>query len=106
MFIDPKQDDWKTDAGHEKLRKLGRGVANITTGVLEVPSNINEINKDEGGIAALTYGTARGMWRFFVRSLVVGPWEVLTFPTDTEIIIEPEFPFAAATSDVSWRIRR
>ena len=82
-----------------------RGVANIATGIVEVPVNVNEINKDEGGMAALTYGTARGVWRFFIRSLVVGPWEVLTFPTNTESIIEPEFPFAAATSDVRWRVK-
>ena len=104
-FLDTKKDDWKTKPGTNKLRKLGRGVANILTGVVEVPSNIYEVQKNDGGFAAISYGAARGTWRFLVRSAFVGPWEIITFPTSTEPIIEPEFPFAATTSDVSWRVK-
>ena len=104
-FLDTKKDDWHAEPGTNKVRKLGRGVANILTGIVEVPLNIYEVEKNEGGFAALTYGTARGAWRFLVRSAFVGPWEIATFPTSTEPIIEPEFPFAATTSDVNWRVK-
>ena len=105
FFLDTKKDDWKTKPGTNKLRKLGRGVANVLTGVIEVPKNIYEVEKNDGGFAAVTYGAARGAWRFVVRSAFVGPWEVLTFPTSTEPVVEPEFPFATTTSEVSWRVK-
>lgn len=105
FFLDVKEDDWGAEVGNQKLRKLGRGIANIFTGILEVPINIIDVDENEGGLAAITYGTARGAWRFLMRSALVGPWEVLTFPTNTESIIEPEFPFAAVTSEVGWRVR-
>ena len=105
FFLDLKDDDWETEPGRNKLRKLGRGVANVITGFVEVPLNVIEVDGNEGGFAALSYGTVRGFWRFFVRSAVVGPWEIVTFPTDTESIIEPEFPFTTPTSEISWRIK-
>ncbi len=105
FFLDFKNDDWNPHPGHGKLRKLGRGMSNIITGALEVPLNIIEINKIDGGVAALTFGTTRGIWRFMVRSFFVGPWEVITFPVATEAIIEPEFPFATSSSEFTWRVR-
>lgn len=105
FFLDTKEDDWGAEPGPSKLRKLGRGAVNIITGVVEIPMNIYEVEKDEGGFAAVSYGTARGIWRFFIRSCVVGPWEILTFPTSTESIIEPEFAFLSESSEVSWRIK-
>ena len=104
-FVDIKQDDWQTEPGTNKVRKLGRGIANMATGILEIPINIFQVDKNDGGFAALTYGTARGAWRFLIRSAFVGPWEITTFPMSTEPVIEPEFPFAATTSDVSWRVK-
>ena len=105
FFVDPKKDDWQTEPGTNKVRKLGRGIANVATGIFEIPINIFQVDKNEGGFAAVTYGTARGTWRFLVRSAFVGPWEIVTFPMNTEPVIEPEFPFAATTSDVSWRVK-
>ena len=75
------------------------------TGVVEIPLNVIEVENNEGGFAAITYGSARGLWRFFIRSALVGPWEIVTFPTSTESIIEPEFPLAVTTSEVSWRVK-
>ncbi len=105
FFIDLKSDDWEPAPGSNQLRKLGRGVSNITTGILEIPANVIEVDRNEGGMAAITYGAARGTWRFFVRSALVGPWEVATFATDSEPIIEPEFPLSTSVRDFSWRVR-
>ncbi len=105
FFLDTKSDDWSTEPSSNKLRKLGRGVSNIGSGILEIPLNIVEVNENDGGLAAITYGAYRGVWRFMVRSLFVGPWEVLTFPHNTDTIIEPEFPFATSTSDSTWRVK-
>ena len=76
------------------VRKLGRGLANVFTGFLELPQNIVDVAKDEGAIAAVTYGIARGMAMSFLRT-GVGLYETVTFliplPWDYEPILEPEF---------------
>ena len=106
FFLDLKSDDWEVEGGNGKLRKLGRGITNIFAGVIEIPLNIIEVDKDDGGFAAVTYGSTRGIWRFMVRSVFVGPWEVLTFPTNTASIVEPEFPFLSTTSaETTWRVK-
>lgn len=76
--------------GNHRLRKLGRGLSNIATGVLEIPRNVRAVQVEQGDMAAVTYGTARGLWRTGVRS-VVGVVEVITFPVPTTPIVEPEF---------------
>lgn len=70
--------------GYENLwnsmtRKLGRGISNVAFGVLELPLSIYEVNFEDGGIAAVTYGTLRGVGYFVLRE-VVGVVEIVTFP--------------------------
>jgi len=60
-------------------RKLGRGVANTLLGVLEVPIKIADVNNEDGGIAAVTYGTFLGFAHFVAR-VGVGAFEIVTFP--------------------------
>ena len=72
------------------IRQLGRGCTNVLTGALEIPANILQVKEDEGDLAALTYGTLRGTYRFLVRE-VVGVFEVVTFPAGFKPIVEPEF---------------
>jgi len=60
-------------------RKLGRGIANTAMGILEVPIKISDVNKEDGGIAAVTYGTCLGLAHFVARE-VVGVFEIVTFP--------------------------
>ncbi len=105
FFLDLESDDWGIEHGQNKLRKLGRGLTNIVAGVTEIPINVLEVDKDDGGFAAITYGATRGIWRFLVRSVFVGPWEVITFPTNTDSVIEPEFPFLSSSSETKWRVK-
>ena len=76
------------------VRKLGRGLANAFTGFLELPQNIVDVAEDEGALAAVTYGIARGIAMTFLRT-AVGVYETVTFmvplPFDYEPILEPEF---------------
>ena len=79
------------------LRKLGRGVANVTTSTLEVPKAIQESFYDDGPMAAATYGLLDGIYKFVART-VVGVFEIVTFPfplpEDYAPIVEPEFLFS------------
>ncbi len=79
------------------LRKLGRGVANVTTSTLEVPKSIQESFYDDGPAAAATYGLLDGIYKFIVRT-AVGVFEIVTFPfpipEEYAPVVEPEFLFS------------
>ena len=59
-------------------RKLGRGICNIGLGALEIPVKIYDVNQEEGGFAAVTYGTFLGIGYFVARECV-GVTEIITF---------------------------
>ncbi len=72
------------------LQQLGRGLGNVASGLLEIPLNIHAVQQEQGDMAAISYGTVRGLWRFGVRE-VVGVFEILTFPAGLEPIVYPEY---------------
>ena len=104
VMLDFKKDDWHPEPGRDKGRKLGRGINNVVFGLLEIPRNIQSINEEKGGSAALTEGLFRGFYRAAIRTVFVGPYEVLTFPTATDPIIEPEFYFEPGLAETEWRM--
>ena len=59
-------------------RKLGRGICNAAIGALEIPMKIYDVNQEEGGFAAVTYGTFLGIGYFVARE-VIGITEIITF---------------------------
>lgn len=81
----------------DALKKLGRGVANVATCVLEVPEQMGRINDSDGPLAGVTFGLFKGIGMLCVRA-VVGVYEVATFPLPfpkayQPILKDPEFFF-------------
>jgi putative exosortase-associated protein (TIGR04073 family) len=78
-------------------RKLGRGLANVTTGLLEIPRQMMRTLEQEGIIAGLTVGMVKGVGWAVSRELV-GIYEVVTFvapqPNEYGVILEPEFVYS------------
>lgn len=76
------------------IRKLGRGMANILTGFLELPANVVDAAEEDGFIAAVTYGIVKGFAMSLLRT-TVGVYETVTFiiplPLGYTPILEPEF---------------
>lgn len=76
------------------VRKLGRGLANILSGIIEFPLNIVDVTGEEGLIGGITYGVVKGAAMTVLRT-GVGVYEVLTFPLPFpggyNPIVEPEF---------------
>ncbi len=62
------------------IRKLGRGVSNVAFGAVEFPVKWYQVNFEEGGFAACTYGIFKGL-AFVVIREVVGVVEIATFLT-------------------------
>ena len=77
-------------------RKLGRGLAAMTCGFLEVPGNIVETSRERGPGWGITLGFAEGLGRLVVRELV-GVYEFVTAPLPVpagyQPILRPEYPW-------------
>lgn len=83
-------------AGDSSARKVGRGMANLTLGVLALPGEIVQTTRKKGPFVGATWGFAKGVG-MVVAHEVVGVWEVLTCPFETppgfKPILSPEFPW-------------
>jgi putative exosortase-associated protein (TIGR04073 family) len=81
--------------GHNALRKLGRGVANVVFGFVELPNQMTKARAEHGGAGALTYGVGKGLLRWVGRELV-GAYEIVSFavpyPRGYKPVMKPEFP--------------
>jgi putative exosortase-associated protein (TIGR04073 family) len=84
-------------AAQTAARKVGRGLAAMTTGFLEVPGNIVQVNRERGPGWGFTLGFVQGLGMIVVRELV-GVYEFVTAPLEVpagfQPIIQPEFPWS------------
>ena len=81
----------------DPAKKLGRGLANILTGWVELPKNIYDTSVEENVLSGLTMGLAKGVGMTIVRT-GAGVYETVTFPfpipEDYQPVLEPEFVFS------------
>lgn len=77
-------------------RKVGRGAANLSLGILAIPGEIVQTTRDSGPFVGATWGLVKGVGMMVVTE-VVGLWEVVTCPFETppgfKPILEPEYPW-------------
>ena len=77
-------------------RKFGRGLADMTTGVLELPGN-TVVEAKKRGAAGVPIGVAKGLGMIVSRELV-GAYEVVSAPFPVppgfRPPIQPEFPWS------------
>ncbi len=89
------EDTDQAPSGHNALRKLGRGCANLLFGIVEVPNQITKASSEQGGAGGVTYGVGKGLVRWVARELV-GVYEIVTFPfplpSGYQPVMEPEWP--------------
>jgi putative exosortase-associated protein (TIGR04073 family) len=83
-------------ARDSSARKLGRGAANLSLGVLALPGEIVETTRERGPFLGATWGLAKGVGMTVVTELVC-LWEIVScpfeFPPDWKPILSPEFPW-------------
>jgi putative exosortase-associated protein (TIGR04073 family) len=76
-------------------RKMGRGFAAITCGVMEIPGNILRETEMQG-VAGIPLGLALGLGKT-VRRELVGVYEFISapfpYPENFKPILSPEFPW-------------
>jgi putative exosortase-associated protein (TIGR04073 family) len=80
----------------DPIRKLGRGLANSVTGLVEIPKNVILMSKNDNPALGLTWGWVKGAAVGLLRT-AAGIYETVTFPipapADYEPMISPEFVF-------------
>lgn len=76
------------------LSKLGRGVANALTGVVEIPKQIYLVSMEKEPVTGITYGTAKGVCYGLLRT-ASGVYETVAFaiPPYDKPVMEPAFVF-------------
>jgi putative exosortase-associated protein (TIGR04073 family) len=78
------------------MRKAGRGLAGMTTSVLEVPGNMVAESRAQGPGIGIPLGFVKGLGMIIVRTLV-GVYEFVTAPMPAPAgyrpILRPEFPW-------------
>ena len=94
MNLSPEQPMGYENLWNRMTRKLGRGIVNVGFGALELPIRVCEVNFNEGGLAASTFGVLSGIGYVVVRE-VVGVVEIVTFPFPL-----PNCP--ESVEDVGW----
>jgi putative exosortase-associated protein (TIGR04073 family) len=88
--------DHRPASDYTPLDKFSRGLAGMTTGVLELPGNIAAENRESGAGSAATIGFAKGLGMIPVRELL-GVFNFVTapipWPNGYAPIMEPEYPW-------------
>lgn len=78
-------------------RKFGRGLAGMTTSILEIPGNITQEARTNGALSAATVGLGMGIVKMVMRP-IVGAYELVTAPFPApegfEPMLAPEFPWS------------
>lgn len=95
--------DYPTQVGE----KLGTGIANVVTGVAEIPKTMMITGRKEGAAYGMTAGFFIGIIHMAGR-LFTGALDIATFPVPTTPIPNPAFiwdDFNRETSYNAWRMR-
>jgi putative exosortase-associated protein (TIGR04073 family) len=78
------------------MRKLGRGLLNTITGLVEIPKEVILTSKKDSLLKGLTWGWVKGIGTGLLRT-ASGVYETVTFPipapADYEPMVKPEFVF-------------
>lgn len=82
------------------LAKLGRGVTNAVTGVVEIPKQIYLVSMEKEPVTGITYGTAKGVCYGLLRT-AAGVYETVAFaiPPYDKPVMEPAFVFEGWQAD-------
>jgi putative exosortase-associated protein (TIGR04073 family) len=82
--------------------KLGNGMANIITGIVEIPKAVINGNRKNGAAYAATAGFMTGMVHMMGRTLC-GAADVVTFMIPTKPIINPDFVWQNFKQDTGYK---
>ena len=89
-------DEYRDTSTYGRMQhKLGRGLANLFTGAIEIPKNISREWRKSDPATGIIVGGVKGVgWA--ASRMAVGAFETVTFPVPVppnyEPLMQPEFP--------------
>ena len=81
--------------------KFSRGLANTTTGWVELPVNIVRESRQHHVAAGLTYGTLKGVAHSIGRT-AVGVFDLVTFPVPSGAIVHPDYVWSDGSHETRY----
>ena len=76
------------------IGKLGRGIANVATGWVEIPKEMINVTEQDNDIKGFFVAPFTGLWKGISRTFC-GVYEIITFPlpipAEYAPVIEPEY---------------
>ncbi|MCF7987150.1 MAG: exosortase system-associated protein, TIGR04073 family [Methylovulum sp.] len=82
--------------------KLGNGIANAATGIVEIPKTIMVANREHGPAYAATAGFVTGLVHMTGRTLS-GAYDLVTFIVPTKPIVTPDYVWEDFDKETSYR---
>jgi putative exosortase-associated protein (TIGR04073 family) len=81
--------------------KVSQGLANVTTGFIEIPKNIVNISHEQNFFVGITWGLLRGVWEGVNRT-VVGAVELISSPIPTTDFLTPPYVWERFSEDTRY----
>jgi len=94
-------DDQDTSWASSFVSKASHGLANVTTGLVELPKNIGNVTSDSNIFAGMTVGLLRGVVHTVSRTLV-GAAEFITSPIPTKGYVTPGYVWERFSEDTRY----
>ena len=82
--------------------KLGSGIANVATGIVEIPKTIRVANREQGVAYAATAGLITGIFHTVGRTLS-GAYDLVTFMIPTKPIVMPDYVWEDFNKETHYR---
>lgn len=82
--------------------KLGNGIANVTTGFIEIPRTIRVANREDGPAYAATAGLMTGIVHMIGRTMS-GAYDLATFVIPTRPIVNPDYVWQDFDKETTYR---
>ena len=79
---------WADQYPDKVVEKLGNGIANVVTGVVEIPKTIIIVGNRDGAVHGITVGLLTGIANAAGRSLS-GAFDIATFLVPTTPFVKP-----------------
>jgi putative exosortase-associated protein (TIGR04073 family) len=81
--------------------KVSQGLANVTTGFIEIPKNIVNISHEQNFFVGMTWGLLRGVWEGVNRT-AVGAVELISSPIPTTDFLMPSYVWERFSEDTRY----
>ncbi|MCF8005949.1 MAG: exosortase system-associated protein, TIGR04073 family [Methylovulum sp.] len=82
--------------------KLGNGLANAVTGIVEIPKTVMVSHREQGAAYAATAGFVTGLVHCLGRTLS-GTYDLVTFMIPTKPIVTPDYVWQDFKKETTYR---